>query len=108
MILTTIFGIIMIVLNPDLLQAGWMHIKLTLGVLLIGYHHYTTGLLKKLKKNTMTMSSMKLRTFNEIPTLFLFSMIFLAILKNIPDLIWVMAFVVGPPLWRFPRRVTMS
>ncbi|HAQ88508.1 MAG TPA: TIGR00701 family protein, partial [Pseudomonas sp.] len=39
MIATLAFGIGMIALNPALFSGGWLHAKLALVVLLIGYHH---------------------------------------------------------------------
>ena len=38
MILTLIFGSIMLIINPDLLIVGYMHIKLTFVFLLVAYH----------------------------------------------------------------------
>lgn len=80
MILTWVAGVAMLVTNPVYLQMGWMHIKLTLLILLSGYHGYCKGIIRKLEAGTMVMSSFKFRLFNEIPTLFLAAISFIAVL----------------------------
>ncbi len=69
MIATLIFGGWLISLNPGAYfsQGGWMHAKLTLVVLLIGYHHMCGAQVKRFARgeNTVAMSfiagSMKCR-----------------------------------------------
>ena len=60
---------------------GWLHAKILLVVLFIGYNHMTFGLVKKADKGTLTWSSKALRWFNEIPLIGLILIVFLAIGK---------------------------
>lgn len=59
----------------------WLHIKITLVSLLIGYHFYCGQILKQLKEDRCKLTSKQCRMINEIPVLFLFTIVFLAILK---------------------------
>ena len=79
---TLTFGISMLVYNPAYLQMPWLHVKLTLLVLLIGYHHYCKSIIKKLEKGKTGFSSFQFRLLNELPTLFLFSIVLIAVLKS--------------------------
>ena len=82
MILTLSFGTAMLVFNPGYLQMPWLHVKLTLLVLLIGYHHYCKTIIKKLEKGRTGFTSFQFRLFNELPTLFLLAIVLLAVLKD--------------------------
>lgn len=82
MILTLIFGITMLVLNPALLKMPWMHLKLTFVVLLLVYHFKSQKIMLKLDKDIFTWNSNKLRLWNEVATLALVAIVFLVIMKN--------------------------
>ncbi len=82
MVLTLAAGIALLIIEPAYLKQGWMHVKLTLLILLIGYHHVCLSYIKKLGKGTKPMSSERLRFFNEIPTLLLVAIILLAVFKD--------------------------
>lgn len=83
--LTLLFGSIMIYLNPAWLDQGWMQLKLAfVGGLLI-YHFYTLKILRELRQEKFRFTSFQLRLFNEIATIFLFSIVFLVVLKNTVD-----------------------
>jgi putative membrane protein len=60
---------------------GWLHAKLALVVVLIGYHHVCGSLLKKFRAGTVTRSHVWFRVFNEVPVLLLFAVVFLVVLK---------------------------
>ncbi|MCU0950915.1 MAG: CopD family protein [Burkholderiaceae bacterium] len=60
---------------------GWLHAKLALVVVLIGYHHVCGSLLKKFRAGTVTRSHVWFRVFNELPVLLLFVVVFLVVLK---------------------------
>lgn len=60
---------------------GWLHAKLTLVVLLIGYHHYCGRLLKQFKAQQNRHSHVWFRWFNEIPVLILFAAVILVVIK---------------------------
>ncbi len=87
-ILATVFAIILLVMNPGLLQMGWMHIKLFFVVLLWLYHLKCHQLFLQLQQNITKYSSSFYRVWNEVATLILFSVIFLVILKNSFDWIF--------------------
>lgn len=87
MILATTFAIILLIMNPAILTQGWMHIKLLFVILLIGYHLYCHKIYKTLQAENFKYSSNFMRLLNEVPTVILFSVIFLVILRN--SLNWV-------------------
>lgn len=87
-ILATVFAIILLVMNPGLLQMGWMHIKLFFVVLLWLYHLKCHLIFLQLQQNIAKYSSSFYRVWNEVATLILFSVIFLVILKNSFDWIF--------------------
>ena len=60
---------------------GWMHAKLALVVLVIGYHHACGSLLKKFENGRNVRSHVWYRWFNEVPVALLFAIIVLVIVK---------------------------
>ena len=81
MIATLVLGIWLLYLNPAWLKMGWMHAKLTLVVLLIGYHHVCLAYMKKFAADTNAKSHVFYRWFNEVPVLFLIAIIILVVVK---------------------------
>jgi protoporphyrinogen IX oxidase len=61
--------------------AGWMHAKLAIVVLTIGYHHACAVLLRKLAAGTSRRSHRWYRWFNELPVLFLLAAVILVVVK---------------------------
>ena len=61
--------------------AGWMHAKLAIVVLTIGYHHACAVLLRKLATGASTRSHTWFRFFNEVPVLFLIAAVVLVTVK---------------------------
>jgi putative membrane protein len=61
--------------------SGWMHAKLAVVVLTIGYHHACALLLRKLQAGTSTRSHRWFRWFNELPALFLLAAVLLVVVK---------------------------
>lgn len=59
----------------------WLHIKLLLVALLIGYHFYCGKVLKDFKEDKINLTSKQCRIINEVPVLFLFTIVFLASVK---------------------------
>lgn len=82
MVLTVGMAIAMLIVAPDLLKETWLHIKLTLVALLIGYHHYCARLMKQMAVGKFTWNSQQLRGLNEVPTIFLVVIVLLAVFKN--------------------------
>ena len=60
---------------------GWMHAKLTIVVLLIGYHHACGSLLKKFERQANTRSHTWYRWFNEVPVVLLLLATILVVVK---------------------------
>lgn len=58
---------------------GWLHLKLLLLVLLTGYHLYCKKLIARMEAGERPLSAWQFRLFNEIPTLFLVSISFIAV-----------------------------
>lgn len=58
---------------------GWLHLKLFLLVLLTGYHLYCKRLIQRMERGERPFSPWQLRLFNEVPTLFLISIPFIAV-----------------------------
>jgi protoporphyrinogen IX oxidase len=61
--------------------AGWMHAKLAVVVLTIGYHHACAVLLRKLADGSSRHSHRWFRWFNELPVLFLLAAVILVVVK---------------------------
>lgn len=94
MILTAVFGVLLILANPEVMKNGWFHAKLSMVILLVLYHLNTGRILKKLANHTFTMSAQKLRMYNELPTVFLFAIVFLVVLKTAMSLLFAVIGVV--------------
>ncbi|HSH57389.1 MAG TPA: protoporphyrinogen oxidase HemJ [Halomonas sp.] len=81
MIAVLLFGGIMLVLNPGWLTQGWIHAKLLLVALLVGYHHVCLIYLKQFAEARCRRGHVFFRWFNELPVIALLIIIFLAVLK---------------------------
>lgn len=86
--LAIIFGSILIYITPAWLHQDWMQLKLLFVAGLLVYHFFTRRILLELKEGKFRFSSFQLRLFNEIATIFLFSIVFLVVLKNTVDWLW--------------------
>ncbi len=82
MILTVIFGTSLLIYNPALLKMPFMHVKLGLVIGLIVYHFICHSIYKKLQRDIYSLTSMRLRIWNEVATLFLFAIIFVIVMKQ--------------------------
>ncbi|MES2039187.1 MAG: CopD family protein [Pseudomonadota bacterium] len=60
---------------------GWLHAKLSLVILLIGYHHACGSLLKKFEKGVNQRSHVWFRWFNEVPVILLLAILILVVVK---------------------------
>ena len=60
---------------------GWMHAKLFLVILVIGYHHASGSMLKKFELGTNKRSHVWLRWFNEVPVILLLAIVVLVVVK---------------------------
>lgn len=82
MVLVVVAGIAMLVLVPAWLSQPWMQIKLGFVVGLLVYHFICQNKMKQMAKGIYTWTSTQLRIWNEVATIFLFAIVFLAVLKN--------------------------
>ena len=80
MILTWIFGLILIYLNGiEIFSHLWMQLKIVLVILLSAYNDYLGKCLLSLKNNSNIRSAKFFRIINEIPTVMLIFIVFLVI-----------------------------
>ena len=90
-IITLVMGTALVVHQPEWLQQGFMHIKLTLVLFLYGYHFSLHYLLNQLKSGRVRYTSQQLRLWNEVATLFLIAIVFIIVLKNALSMVWGLA-----------------
>ena len=84
MILSWAFGLILIhEIGFDKLGQTWMILKLIFVILLTFYHFYLGKILRQFKEDSNTHTHKFYRLINEIPTLLLILIIFVAIFKPI-------------------------
>lgn len=62
-------------------QSGWLHAKLTLVAILIGYHFYCGKFVNDFKHDRNQHSSVFYRWFNEFPVFVLIGVIILVVVK---------------------------
>lgn len=60
---------------------GWMHAKLAVVLLVVGYHHACALLLRKFEAGTNRRGHVWFRWFNEIPVLLLLAAVVLVVVK---------------------------
>lgn len=63
------------------ISGGWLHMKLGLVALLVVYHVWCGTLLNDFRHDRNTRSHVWYRWFNELPTVVLFGVVILAVLK---------------------------
>jgi putative membrane protein len=63
------------------IKGGWLHAKLALVVLAIGYHHACGSILKKFEAGVNQRSHKWFRWFNEVPVLLLTLIVILVVVK---------------------------
>lgn len=70
-------------------EAGrWLLLKLIFVVFLYGYHFYIHKLFKQEQRMVFTLSSQKLRIWNEVATIFLVAIVMLATVKQALSFVW--------------------
>lgn len=80
-VLAAVFGVSMVLAAPGYLQLGWLHIKLLLVALLVGYHIWCRRLMVALREGSARHSQRWYRWFNEAPALLLIAIVILAVVK---------------------------
>jgi putative membrane protein len=81
MIAAWVFGGAMLYANSGLLSAGWMHAKLTMVILMTGFHHVLLKWLKVFKNDENKRSAKYYKIANEIPTVLMLAIVILAVVK---------------------------
>ena len=81
-VITWSFGVMMLFIQPAWLREGWMHLKLTFLILLTGYTHYLKSHIRQLEAGTSRFTHIQYRALNEVPTVFLVAIVFLAVFKD--------------------------
>ncbi|MEO6916440.1 MAG: CopD family protein [Chitinophagaceae bacterium] len=85
-ILTLIFGTWMGLLFGYM--PGWLWVKLSLVLLLYGYHFSIHKIYKQQMKGIFHFSSQQLRIWNEAATLFLLSIVMVVVVKQALSIVW--------------------
>lgn len=88
MVLAVFAGVSMIYVNPDLLKADWMLVKLGFVGGLLVYHFICQKILNQLKQGIYKWSSTQLRLWNEVATIILVAIVFTVVLKSAVDWIY--------------------
>ena len=89
MVLTYLFGILLVYENSNLIKENYFLLKLFLVLLLTFFHVYLSILYKDFKKGYRSKSSNFYRKINEVPTFLMILIIFLIIIKpNLPKFIF--------------------
>jgi putative membrane protein len=89
MILTVIFGSWLFFDRFSfLLTQAWFLLKLFFVVALVFYHIYTHVLFLDFRRGIIRWSSMKMRLWNEVPTVFLFLIVFLVVVQRNDTWVW--------------------
>lgn len=80
-VFAVVFGAILVYMQYGAKMPGWMHAKLLLVVLVVGYHHACGSILKKFEKGVNTRSHKWFRVFNEVPVFMLLAIVILVVVK---------------------------
>jgi protoporphyrinogen IX oxidase len=75
------FGVALLAIAPDYLLMRWLHLKLTLVLVLIGYHGACLALMQQFAVDRNVRSERWYRLFNEVPALLLVLIVILVVVK---------------------------
>lgn len=81
MVATFVFGFSMLAMQPGLFKQPWLHIKLTLLLCLAGYTGFVGKTRRRFENDDVYLTSRQCRLLNEVPTLFLVSIVFIAVFR---------------------------
>ena len=82
MVVTLVFGFWLMVMHNQF-GAGWLHLKLGLLVLLIGYHFLCDSIRRSQRDRHSRWSGQQLRVLNEVPTVLLVGIVVAAVFKTL-------------------------
>ena len=91
MMITWTCGILMLINSPYFLEQGWMQIKLVFLVAMTAYHLYCKTIIVKQETGKDTFTSFQFRLLNELPTLFLVTIVLLAVVKDLLNFVYLFA-----------------
>jgi protoporphyrinogen IX oxidase len=80
-VMTVAFGVAMVIAVPAYLDMKWLHAKLALVAVLIGYHIWCYRLLVDFRENRNRRSHVWFRWFNELALLPLIAIVLLVVIK---------------------------
>ena len=83
MIGSFVFGIWMIVLAPGLLYEPWMHVKILCVLLMAGCHGVFAKMRRRLENDEPPRPPRAYRIWNEVPTVLMVIIVFMAVVKPI-------------------------
>lgn len=81
-VITWMFGLLMLLLQPVWLQQAWIYAKLTFVLLLTGYTYYCQVHIRRLELHVSGFTHLHYRVMNEIPTIILAAVVFLAVFRT--------------------------
>lgn len=82
MVLVLLLGFALLKINPAFFSSGaWLHLKLTLVALLVGYHFLCGHQLQQFARGKNTRGHVFYRWFNEVPVIFLLAIVILVVVK---------------------------
>jgi putative membrane protein len=84
-IITFLLAIRLLMIYP---LTDWLTVKLGFVIALYFYHFSLQHLFKQQEKGIFKYSGQQLRAWNEVPTVILFAIVFLVVLKNTVDFWW--------------------
>jgi protoporphyrinogen IX oxidase len=87
-ILASFFAFWLLFKNPAYLKMDWMLVKLSFVLALYFYHGACHKIFIQLQNDIVKYSSFKLRLWNEVATIILFSIVFIVTLKSAINWIW--------------------
>jgi protoporphyrinogen IX oxidase len=81
MLLTILFGFLLVAQNPSVLSADWFRAKLALVFLLVCYQVFAGITHKRFARGDFFLSEKACRMINEVPTLILIAVVILVVVK---------------------------
>ncbi|MGH8187211.1 MAG: protoporphyrinogen oxidase HemJ [Steroidobacteraceae bacterium] len=79
--LAILFGVSLVITVPAYMTFGWLHAKLTLVLVLLGYHIWCYRLMVALREGRNRRSQRWYRLFNEVPSVLLIAIVALVVVK---------------------------
>jgi protoporphyrinogen IX oxidase len=81
-LITMVSGIAIVVLHrPDYWNQSWLHLKLLMVLVLVGYHGFSEVVAARFKRGDFFLSEKQCRWINELPTLLLMIVVILVIYR---------------------------